>query len=89
MPFAPWGRNKMSLPGRTVIGIAGSPASGKTTLAEAVVQNLNRESDESDVPTAALVPMDGYDCSVGTRSKSSLRAVQSSRLATEVPLVKS
>ncbi|MDJ0832774.1 MAG: uridine kinase [Gammaproteobacteria bacterium] len=44
---------------RSIIGIAGPPASGKSTLAEAVVQQLNQESD-SPVPRATLLPMDGY-----------------------------
>lgn len=44
---------------RTIIGIAGPPASGKSTLAESVVQSLNKES-ASPAPTAALLPMDGY-----------------------------
>ena len=53
-------RSKMSQYGRTVIGIAGPPASGKSTLAEAVVDTLNNEDAEGDIPTASLVPMDGY-----------------------------
>lgn len=44
---------------RTVIGIAGPPASGKSTLAEIAVQRLNR-ANESSVPRAVLLPMDGY-----------------------------
>ena len=44
---------------RTVIGIAGPPASGKSTLAEAVVQEINREA-KSPVPRATLLPMDGF-----------------------------
>ena len=44
---------------RTIVGIAGPPASGKSTLAEAVVQALNAE-DNSSVPTAVLLPMDGF-----------------------------
>ncbi|MEM5476455.1 nucleoside triphosphate hydrolase [Pacificibacter sp. AS14] len=44
---------------RTVIGIAGPPASGKSTLAEAVVDALN-DAAEGEIPVAALVPMDGY-----------------------------
>ncbi|WP_438957369.1 nucleoside triphosphate hydrolase [Cognatiyoonia sp.] len=43
---------------RTIIGVAGPPASGKSTLAEAVVRCLNQE--ENAVPVAALLPMDGY-----------------------------
>lgn len=41
---------------RILIAIAGPPASGKSTLAEAVVQCLN----SGDTPRAALLPMDGY-----------------------------
>jgi len=44
---------------RTVIGIAGPPASGKSTLAEAVVTALNGAA-KGEIPMAALVPMDGY-----------------------------
>ncbi|MCK7610898.1 nucleoside triphosphate hydrolase [Roseibium sediminicola] len=44
---------------RTIIGIAGPPASGKSTLAEAVVQSLNSGS-RSSVARASLLPMDGY-----------------------------
>jgi len=43
---------------RTIIGIAGPPASGKSILAEAVVHRLNQE--ETETPAAALLPMDGY-----------------------------
>lgn len=45
--------------GRTIIAIAGPPASGKSTLAEAVVLRLNAKR-ESSVPGAVLLPMDGY-----------------------------
>ena len=44
---------------RLVIGIAGPPASGKSTLAEALVAHLNR-AEESPSTKAALLPMDGY-----------------------------
>lgn len=44
---------------RTIIGIAGPPASGKSTLAEIVVQEFNKRND-SAFPHAALLPMDGY-----------------------------
>ncbi|MEO1639019.1 MAG: nucleoside/nucleotide kinase family protein [Pseudomonadota bacterium] len=47
-----------SVPGRMIIGIAGPPASGKSTLAEAVVEQLNAGATGS--PQAALLPMDGY-----------------------------
>ncbi len=44
---------------RTIVAIAGPPASGKSTLAETVVQSLNVQQS-SAVPLATLVPMDGY-----------------------------
>lgn len=44
---------------RTIVAIAGPPASGKSTLAEAVVRSLNTQQNAS-VPLATLVPMDGY-----------------------------
>ena len=45
--------------GRAIIAIAGPPASGKSTLAETVVELICSESD-SAVPQASLLPMDGY-----------------------------
>lgn len=45
--------------GRSIIGIAGPPAAGKSTLADALVRALNRDV-EGPVPHAALLPMDGY-----------------------------
>ncbi|WP_171239259.1 uridine kinase [Ruegeria sp. HKCCA5491] len=44
---------------RTIVAISGPPASGKSTLAESVVQSLNAKQN-SAVPLATLVPMDGY-----------------------------
>ena len=41
---------------RTILGIAGSPGSGKTTLAERLVRKLNGTGD----PWVAQVPMDGF-----------------------------
>lgn len=41
---------------RMIVAIAGPPASGKSTLAEAVVAQLNAQTDG----IAALLPMDGY-----------------------------
>lgn len=41
---------------RMMIGVAGPPAAGKSTLAELLVERLN----ETDAASAALVPMDGY-----------------------------
>ena len=44
---------------RIMVGIAGPPASGKSALAEAVVQKLNDGMNGSS-PQAVLLPMDGY-----------------------------
>ena len=44
---------------RTIVAIAGPPASGKSTLAEAVVHSLNGKS-RSQISRAVLLPMDGY-----------------------------
>lgn len=51
--------SRMQAEARTIIAIAGPPASGKSTLAESVVQKLNRENDLA-YPAASLLPMDGY-----------------------------
>ena len=51
--------DRASTDGRIIIGIAGPPASGKSTLAGAVVDKLNAETSDS-VDRAALLPMDGY-----------------------------
>jgi pantothenate kinase len=45
--------------GRHVIGIAGSPGAGKTTLAVALVHALNASTPD-ERPWVAHVPMDGY-----------------------------
>lgn len=42
---------------RAIVGIVGSPGSGKTTLARAVVDAANEQADE---PVAAYLPMDGF-----------------------------
>ena len=44
---------------RTVVGVAGPPASGKSTLAELMVETVN-QSQSGPVPRAVLLPMDGY-----------------------------
>jgi pantothenate kinase len=41
---------------RVIVGIAGPPGAGKSTLAEALVEALN----ESDANCAAVIPMDGF-----------------------------
>jgi pantothenate kinase len=43
-------------PRRIIIALAGPPASGKSTAAEAIAAGLNREAPDS----AAVVPMDGF-----------------------------
>ena len=50
---------RMAADGRTIVGIAGPPASGKSTLAKAVVRLLNKDNG-STIPAASLMPMDGY-----------------------------
>ena len=52
-------RDRRSRKGKVLVGIAGPPASGKSTLAEAVVEALNAQ-DTGTTRTAALLPMDGY-----------------------------
>jgi pantothenate kinase len=44
---------------RTIVAIAGPPASGKSTLAENVVNKLNQDAS-SEIPKAVLLPLDGY-----------------------------
>ncbi len=51
--------NKLRDGSRTIIGIAGPPASGKSTLAREVVKSLNRNNSSSGL-FAELLPMDGY-----------------------------
>lgn len=52
-------RAKIQESHRAIIGIAGPPASGKSTLAESVVRELNKDCP-TVWPQAALLPMDGY-----------------------------
>jgi pantothenate kinase len=49
--------------GRVLLGIAGSPGSGKTTLAKDVVAAINAQ--KADAP-AAYLPMDGFHLANGT-----------------------
>lgn len=60
-----------SLPGdRVIVGIAGSPGSGKTTLALAVVAELDRRQPGS----AAHLPMDGFHLANATLDALGLRS---------------
>ncbi|MEQ1770028.1 MAG: nucleoside/nucleotide kinase family protein [Devosia sp.] len=49
-------RRLLVRPGRAVLGIAGGPGVGKSTLAQRLVENLNAR----DHGLAAYVPMDGF-----------------------------
>lgn len=44
---------------RLIVGIVGPPGAGKSTIAEAVVERLNR-GEQSERQPAALLPMDGF-----------------------------
>ncbi len=60
-----------SLPGdRVIVGIAGSPGSGKTTLALAVVAELDRREPGS----AVHLPMDGFHLANATLDARGLRS---------------
>ena len=52
-------------PGRVLLGITGSPGSGKTSLAERLVDDLNAHAQG----TAAHVPMDGFHLAAGTLAR--------------------
>lgn len=49
-------RDRARVADRVIVAIAGAPASGKSTLAKALVDLLNAPTGDS----AALVPMDGF-----------------------------
>jgi len=66
-------RFKLRVEQRTIVAIAGPPASGKSTLAEAVVRSLNQDHSGA-VPLAALLPMDGYHFDNQTLKARGLRA---------------
>jgi pantothenate kinase len=55
--------------GRILIGIAGSPGSGKTTLAKAIVDQLNADS----VGVAIHLPMDGFHLANSTLDRLGIR----------------
>ncbi|TFD26238.1 nucleoside/nucleotide kinase family protein [Cryobacterium sp. TMT2-23] len=54
-PHSPAAASRADGPARTIIGITGSPGTGKTTFAEALVARLN-----TPVSRAQLVSMDGF-----------------------------
>ncbi|OWY07356.1 hypothetical protein B6V74_18245 [Thioclava sp. F42-5] len=60
--------------GRVLIGIAGPPGSGKSTMAEAVTAALNARGRAADA--AALVPMDGFHLDNEELDRRNLRAVK-------------
>jgi pantothenate kinase len=47
-------------PRRLLVGIAGCPGAGKSTLARGLVEGWNDRSGGEAAPTAAYVPMDGF-----------------------------
>ena len=54
-------RGLMDRPDRAILGIAGPPAAGKSTLAERLTSDLG--------PRAALLPMDGYHLSKSSSAR--------------------
>jgi pantothenate kinase len=60
--------------GRVLVGITGSPGSGKTTLARALVAELNERADASAAaPFAVHLPMDGFHLANATLERLGLR----------------
>ncbi|KAD4060644.1 nucleoside/nucleotide kinase family protein [Arthrobacter yangruifuii] len=49
--------------GTVIVGVAGVPGAGKTTLVEALVRALNGASDDVETQRFAHVPMDGFHLS--------------------------
>ena len=47
-------------PKRTLVGIAGPPGSGKTTIATRVLALLNSSADPKECPPAVAIAMDGF-----------------------------
>jgi len=64
------------LPGgkRLIVGIAGAPASGKSTLAHWLVSQLN--DARADTPPAIVVPMDGFHLDNAILDEQGLRSVK-------------
>lgn len=61
----------LAIPGRRiVIGIAGSPGAGKTTLAKQLVTRIN---EASDATPAVYLPMDGFHLANATLDRLGLR----------------
>lgn len=59
---------------RVLLGITGSPGSGKTTLARALVAELNERADASaSAPFAVHLPMDGFHLANATLGRLGLR----------------
>lgn len=59
---------------RLIVAIAGAPASGKSTLAEWLVERIN--SDMPDTTPAVVVPMDGFHLDNAILDARGLRAVK-------------
>lgn len=59
---------------RTVIAMAGPPASGKTTLAQSVARHLNQRAVLAPEFKTALLPMDGYHLDNQTLDRLGLRS---------------
>lgn len=68
-------RAQTSAEKRLMIAIAGPPASGKTTLAGALVDAINNR-EPADPPVAALLPMDGFHLDNAVLDEMGLRAVK-------------
>jgi pantothenate kinase len=58
---------------RFVLGIVGCPGAGKSTLAQALVESINRQSKAE---LAVVVPMDGYHLSNETLTERGLLALK-------------
>lgn len=59
---------------RLLVGIAGAPASGKSTLAQWLVDHIN--SDISETKPAVVVPMDGFHLDNAILDERGVRAVK-------------